>query len=76
MNDNAHVVVAHDEYGQPITERDLISESYSQIPPTMPLLLVPPFDFQGSDEDWETHCLIERVKQKRRDRQEKENGNV
>jgi hypothetical protein len=68
-------VVAHDDAGQPIIEDDLVWESYCRPVAGEKLSLLPPADFEGDDDDWETHRLIESVKKHRRRQQGKENGN-
>ena len=57
--------VALDDYGNPITENDLLLESYRP-PLGNTVSLVPPLDFDGDDDDWEAHQLIEGVRARRR----------
>jgi hypothetical protein len=76
MSDTVKDAIAFDDFGLPITEGDLVAESYRPLLPDEPISLLPPDDFMGDDEDWETRCLIESVKKRRRSQQGKENGNV
>ena len=59
----------------PITEEHLVSESYRR-PPDSDHLLIPPHDFEGDDDDWDTHVLVENVKKRRKIERDKEKGNV
>jgi hypothetical protein len=69
-------IVAYDEVGVPITEADLVSESYSRPLDESALSLIPPYDFEGDDDDWDTVCLIESVNERRRILREKGIRNV
>jgi hypothetical protein len=60
------VVIAHDDDGKPITEQDLVTESYREPLPNSPADLMPSFAFEGTDEDWEQQQLIEAVRARRR----------
>jgi hypothetical protein len=66
MNDNQGSPVAHDDDGQPITEQDLVTESYQKPLQGSTASLLPPFDFDGTEEDWEQQQLIEAVRARRR----------
>jgi hypothetical protein len=68
--------IAYDDFGEPITEEDLVSESYRRPLPDSDFLLIPPDDFEGDDDDWDTHLLIESVKKRRKIERDKEKGNV
>ena len=59
-------VIAHDDDGKPITEQDLVTESYREPLPNSPANLLPPFEFEGTEEDWEQQQLIEAVRARRR----------
>lgn len=59
-------IVAHDDAGKPITRTDLHHESYSKPLDGMPLNLLPPFDSEDDEEEWEEKQLIEAVKERRR----------
>ena len=59
-------IVAHDDDGQPITEQDLVAESYQKPLPGSTASLLPPFDFDGTAEDWEQQEMIEAVRTRRR----------
>ena len=81
MSDNgeqSHIgnAVAYDDFGRPITEEDLVSESYRRPLPDTDFLLIPPFDFEGDDDDWDTHVLVERVKARRKIENDKEKRDV
>ena len=65
-NTEGSSVVAHDDDGQPITEQDLVTESYRKPLRGSTASLLPPFDFDGTDEDWEQQELIEAVRARRR----------
>jgi hypothetical protein len=59
-------VVAHDDEGRAITSNDLNFESYQRPLDGMAFNLVPSFDFDGTDDDWDEQQLIEQVKERRR----------
>ena len=59
-------IIAQDDNGQPITEQDLVAESYRRPLPNSPANLMPPIDFEGDEEDWEEQQLIEAVQARRR----------
>ena len=48
----ASPVIAHDD-GKPITEQDLVTESYRKPVQNGPASLIPFFAFEGTGEDWE-----------------------
>jgi len=58
--------VAHGDEGKPITEQDLVAESYREPLQDSPAGLVPPFGFAGTEEDWERQQLIEAARVRRR----------
>jgi len=66
MNNTQGLPVAHDDDGQPITEQDLMTESYQKPLQGSTTSLLPPFDFDGSEEDWAQRQLIEAVRARRR----------
>jgi hypothetical protein len=76
MSNTESKAIAFDDLGKPITEDDLVAESHQPLSLDGPVSVVPPFDFEGDDDEWETHCLIESVKRRRSNRNEKESGNV
>jgi len=45
--------VAQDDDGQPITDQDLMTESYQKPLQGSTASLLPPFDFDGTEDDWE-----------------------
>ena len=59
-------VIAHDDDGKPITEQDLVTESYREPLPNSPANLLPSIEFEGTEEDWEQQQLIEAVRARRR----------
>lgn len=59
-------IVARDDDGKAITKNDLARESYMRPPEGMPFNLSPPFDFHGSEDEWDDLQLIEQVKYRRR----------
>ena len=60
-------VVAHNDDGQSITEQDLLTESYQKpLQGSSTAGLLPPFDFDGTEDDWEQQQLIEAVQARRR----------
>ena len=59
-------VVANDDDGHPITEQDLVLESHRRPLADNPANLIPPFEFEGDEDDWEDQQLIEAVKARRR----------
>jgi hypothetical protein len=58
-------VIAHDDDGKPITEQDLVTESYQKPLQNRPANLVPSFAFEGTEDDWEQQQLIEAVRTRR-----------
>lgn len=67
-------IVARDDDGKTITKNDLIAESYKRPLDGMPLNLMPPFDFDGTEDDWDELQLIESVKARRRLEKEGDNS--
>jgi hypothetical protein len=61
-------IVARDDDGDAITSNDLNFESYQRPLDGMAFNLVPSFDFDGTDDDWDEKQLIEQVKERRRRR--------
>ena len=59
-------VIAHDDDGKPITEQDLVTESYQKPLQNSPANLLPPFAFEGTEENWEQQQLIKAVRARRR----------
>jgi hypothetical protein len=59
-------VIAHDDNGKPITEQDLVTESYQKPLQNSPANLMPSLAFEGTEEDWEQQQLIEAVRARRR----------
>ena len=59
-------VIAHDDDGKPITEQDLVTESYRKPLQNSPANLLPSFAYEGTEEDWEQQQLIEAVRARRR----------
>lgn len=59
-------IVARDDDGKSITMNDLNFESYQRPLDGWSFNLLPSFDFQGSDDDWNHMQLIEQVKERRR----------
>jgi hypothetical protein len=59
-------VVARDDDGNAITSNDLNFESYQRPLDGMAFNLVPSFDFDGTDDNWDEQQLIEQVKERRR----------
>jgi hypothetical protein len=59
-------IIANDDDGKPITEQDLVTESYQKPLQNSPANLMPSFDFEGTEEDWEQQQLIEAVRPRRR----------
>ena len=49
-----------------ITEQNLVTESYQKRLQNSPANLMPSFDFEGTEEDWEQQQLIEAVRARRR----------
>jgi hypothetical protein len=59
-------ILARDDDGVAITRNDIKRQSTLPHPEELPFNLLPPFDFKGSDDDWDDLQLIEAVKQRRR----------
>jgi hypothetical protein len=66
-----NTIIAQDDFGRPITASDIYSGSYQRPINDDVFSSVPPFDFEGDDDDRETHCLVERVKRRRKADREK-----
>jgi len=66
MNNTQGSPVAHDDDGQPITDQDLKTESYQKALQGSTAGLLPPFDFDGTENDWEQQQFIEAVRARRR----------
>jgi len=66
MNNTQGSPVAHDDDGQPITDQDLMTESYQKPLQGSTAGLLPPFDFDGTENDWEQQQFIEAVRARRR----------
>ena len=66
-----NTIIAHGVFGRPLTASDIYSESYQRPLDDEVFSLLVPFDFEGDDDDWETHCLAERVKRRRKADREK-----
>jgi hypothetical protein len=64
-------ILAYDDAGKPITRNDVVRQSYMAHPADMPFNIVPPFDFEGTDEKWDELQMIEVVKHVRRVRDSK-----
>ena len=64
--DQDGTAVAQDDEGKPITEQDLVNESYRGPLEGSTFEVIPPFDFEGDEDDWETHLLVEAVRARRR----------
>ena len=60
------LAIAHDDDGEPITEQDLVTESYRKPLQNSPTNLMPSFAFEDTEEDREQQQLIEAVRARRR----------
>ncbi len=59
-------IVAYDDAGVPIIDNDLQLESYREPLPGVPFSLLPPYEWEGTDDEWEEKQLIDAVKERRR----------
>lgn len=59
-------VLAYDDSGVPITRNDIKRESNLPLPEGMPINLLPPFDFKGTEDEWDVLQTIEAVKYRRK----------
>jgi hypothetical protein len=59
-------IVGYDDAGAAITDNDLLLESYREPLPGIPLSLLPPYEWEGTDDEWEEKQLIDAVKERRR----------